>query len=90
MALRTARACWRWSVWAWAADAAKVAVSYKLGDRAKAKKSIAKEKREAADALEKQRLAGRGFDAAVADLGFDVSCTGEDRTVYQDVDEGVI
>ena len=40
--------------------------------------------------FEKQRLAGRGFDAAVADLGFDVSCTGEDRTVYQDVDEGVV
>lgn len=75
---------------AWAADAAKVAVSYKLGDRAMDKKSIAKEKREAADALEKQWLAGRGFDAAVADLGFDVSCTGEDRTVYQDVDEGVV
>lgn len=75
---------------AWAADAAKVAVAYKLGDRSMDKKSIAKEKREAADALEKERLAGRGFEAAVADLGFDVSCTGEDRTEYQDVDEGVV
>lgn len=75
---------------AWAADAAKVAVAYKLGDRSMDKRSIAEEKREAADALEKERLAGRGFEAAVADLGFDVRCTGEDATEYQDVDEGVV
>lgn len=75
---------------AWAADAAKVAVSYKLGDRAMDKKAIAQEKRAAADALEKEWLSGRGFEAAVADLGFDVRATGEDATVYQDVDEGVV
>jgi hypothetical protein len=75
---------------AWAADAAKLAVSYKLGDRAMDKREIAAAKSAAADALEKSRLAGRGFEAAVADLGFDVRCTGEDRTEYQDVNEGVV
>jgi len=54
---------------AWASDAARVAVSYRIGDRSLDKTAIAREKREAANALEAQHYRGGGYPGEAAEPG---------------------